>query len=193
MIVTALFCSTLRAQQGRYYEEINGFRGSRKGMFYLVPEFALWFGTYTNIEAAPQLAYHLSDRWSVGMGPHYAFYRNANPYSTPNFSTHLWGFKSFSRISIVREAPEILPFYLFDELFAHFEYERTSLDSRLFNAPGNPGGLRFWTDFFYIGAGISQRFKGFTSYSILLLLNLNDTMNSLYRNPSYRIGLSIYF
>ncbi len=191
--VTVLYSLTLHSQNVMPINGMDEFQENRRGMFYLVPETGLWFGTYTNIEVAPQLGYHITDRFSVGAGPHYSFYQNNNPYSPPNFSTHIWGFKSFTRLSIIREAPEILPFYLFDELFAHIEYERTSLENQFFNAPSYPAEGRFWTDYFYIGAGISQRIRGYSAYSILLLWNLNDSFNSLYRNPNYRIGLSIYF
>ena len=193
IIVALIPCSVLHGQADISFKEMDEFRESRTGMFYLVPEIGLWFGSYTNIEAAPQLGYHLTDRLSVGVGPHYSFYQNNNPYSLVHFSTHIWGIKSFSRFSVVRDAPEILPFYLFDELFAHFEYELTSLENQYFNAPNFPAEGRFRADYFYIGAGISQRTRGYTSYTILLLWNLNDSFNSLYRNPNYRIGLSIYF
>lgn len=194
LVYVALFsCSSLHGQADISYQEIGEFRERRTGMFYLVPEIGLWFGSYTNIEAAPQLGYHLTDRLSVGVGPHYSYYQNNNQYSQFNFSTHIWGIKSFSRFSLIRDAPKILPFYLFDELFAHFEYERTSLENQYFNAPAYPAEGRFWADYFYIGAGISQRTRGYTSYTILLLWNLNDSFNSLYSNPNYRVGLSIYF
>lgn len=193
ILVTVLYSLTLQAQNNMRSNGMDEFQENRRGMVYLVPETGLWFGTYTNIEVAPQLGYHITDRLSVGAGPHYSFYQNNNPYSPVNFSTHIWGIKSFTRLSLIREAPEILPFYLFDELFAHVEYERTSLENQFFNAPSYPAEGRFWTDYYYIGAGISQRIRGYTSYSILLLWNLNDTFNSLHRNPNYRIGLSIYF
>jgi hypothetical protein len=193
IFVTVSLNLTLQAQNVMRSNGMDEFQENRKGMFYLVPETGLWFGTYTNIEVAPQLGYHITDRISVGTGPHYSFYQNNNPFSTVNFSTHIWGFKSFTRLSIIREAPEILPFYLFDEFFAHIEYERTSLENQYFNAPSYPAEGRFWTDYYYIGAGISQRIRGYSSYSILIVWNLNDSFNSLYRNPNYRIGLTIYF
>lgn len=193
LFVALLSCSALYGQADISYKEMGEFKESRTGMFYLVPEIGLWFGSYTNIEVAPQLAYHLTDRLSVGVGPHYSYFQNNNPYSPAQFSTHIWGIKSFSRFSVIRDAPEILPFYLFDELFAHFEYELTSLENQYFNAPTYPAEGRFWADHFYVGAGISQRTRGYTSYTILLLWNLNDSFNSLYSNPNYRIGLSIYF
>jgi hypothetical protein len=166
---------------------------SRKGRFYMVPEIGLWFGTYTNLEAAPQIAYHFTDRWSLGAGPHYTFYKNNSYYSTVNFSTHMWGIKAFTRYSIIRSAQDILPFYLFDELFAHVEYERMSLESKYFNSAAASEADWFWINYFYIGAGISQQIKGNTSYFFMLLWNLDQTIYSLNRNPTYRIGFSIYF
>jgi hypothetical protein len=191
--VALLSCSALDGQADISYHEMDEFNENRTGMLYLVPEIGLWFGSYTNIEAAPQLGYHLTDRLSVGAGPHYSYYQNNNPYSQLHFSTHIWGIKTFSRFSVIRDAPEILPFYIFDELFAHFEYERTSLENQYFNAPAYSVEGRFWADFFYFGAGISQRTRGYTSYTVLLLWNLKDSFNSLYSNPNYRVGLSIYF
>ncbi len=166
---------------------------SRKGKFYIVPEAGFWFGTYTNIEAAPQLGYHITDRLSAGIGPHYIFYQNNSFYSPDNFSTHIWGIKSFARLSLINKIADLLPFYLFDELFAHVEYEHMTLENRYFFAPSFPDEGRFWVNYFYIGAGISQRISMKSSYTIMLLWNLNDSFYSLYRNPTYRMGMAIYF
>jgi hypothetical protein len=162
-------------------------------MIYLVPETRIWFGTYTNIEFAPQLAYHITDRWSVGIGPHYLFHQYNSNFTTNNYSTHIWGVRSFSRLSLIRHAADYLPIYLFDELFAHFEYERMNLENQYFNSPSFPSAGRFWGDYLFIGAGINQRLQGNTSFTVLLLWNLNESLNSLYTNPIYRVGISIYF
>jgi hypothetical protein len=189
----AFYANRVMAQEEIRMPRLLDSEESRRGKFYLVPEMGFWFGTYTNVEAAPQLGFHITDRWSVGTGPHYIFYQNNSFYSARNFSTHIWGIKAFSRLSIIRNAAEILPFYLFDELFAHVEYERMSLENQYFNTPTSPDDGRFWSEYFYVGLGISQRIGAASAYSILLLWNLNDNIYSLYRNPTYRIGLYIYF
>lgn len=165
----------------------------RSGKLYLVPELGLWLGNYTHIEVAPVVGYHLTDRLSVGGGGHYMYYRNRDFYSSAVSHTHIYGVKAFSRISVIRDAASFLPFYLFDELFLHGEYERMNLDNRYFNFPNLPLDQRFWTDYLFVGFGIAQRVGQFSSYSILLLWNLNDAYYSLYSNPTYRVGLNLYF
>jgi hypothetical protein len=166
---------------------------NRQGKFYMIPEASLWLGAYTNIAFAPQIGYHLLDRLSIGTGPHYIFYRNNDFYSPVNFSSHIWGVKGFARLSVIRNAAEMLPFYLFDELFFHVEYEQMNLENRYFNAPTFPDEGRFWVDYLYVGLGISQNLRGFSSYSVMLLWNLNNEVFPLYRNPTYRVGMNIYF
>jgi hypothetical protein len=187
-----MICISLYAQTE---VKMNNFRiddDGRGGKFYLIPEAGLWFGNYTNIEVAPQLGFHISDRWSIGAGPHYIFYKNNSYYSPINFSSNIWGYKAFTRIAVIRDASSLLPFYLFDELFAHFEYERMSLENQYFNAPSFPEEGRFWIDYFYVGGGLSQRIGANSSYSFMLLWNLNQGIFSLYRNPTYRVSFSIY-
>ncbi len=165
----------------------------RRGKFYLVPELGLWLGNYTHVEVAPVLGYHLTDRLSVGAGGHYMYYRNRDYFSSAVSYTHIYGIRTFSRVSVIRDAADFLPFYLFDELFLHGEYERMNLDNNYFNFPNLPFDKRFWTDYLYVGFGITQRVGQFSSYSILLLWNLYDSFYSLYSNPTYRIGLNLYF
>jgi hypothetical protein len=179
------------AQSIRPIEEKDFITEDRVGKFYLIPEAGLWFGNYTNVEIAPQIAYHITDRISLGAGPHYIFYQNNDYYSPINFSSHIFGFKAFSRLSVIRDASEILPIYLFDELFAHVEFETMTMENKYFNAPTFPDEGRFWNDYLYIGAGISQKYSQRSSYFVLLLWNLNDSFNSLYQNPTYRVGISV--
>lgn len=194
LLVAALMMSfQLNAQREVTPGDLYFTEDDRQGKFYLIPEASLWVGTYTNISFAPQIAFHPLDRLSIGTGPHYIFYQNNDFYSPVNFSSHIWGIKGFTRFSVIRNAAEMLPFYLFDELFAHVEYELMNLENRYFNAPTFPPEGRFWVESMYVGFGISQNLRGFSSYSIMLLWNLNNELFSLYRNPTYRVGLNIYF
>ncbi|MCF8225885.1 MAG: hypothetical protein K9J30_08395 [Bacteroidales bacterium] len=164
----------------------------RNGRFFIVPETGFWFGSYTNIEIAPQIGYYIFDRWSLGLGPHYVFYKN-NGYLSPDiYTTHIWGIKTFTRFSLIRDASEILPVYLFDELFAHIEYEKMNIETKYFNIPGTLPE-RLWVDYFYIGAGFNQQITAGASYFLMILWNLNNSIYSLYRNPTYRVGVNISF
>lgn len=165
---------------------------NRIGDVYLIPETGFWFGSYTNVELAPQLAVHLTDRISIGAGPHYVYYQNINFLSPEKFSTHIWGIKSFSRLSIIKNAAEALPIYLFDDLFIHVEYEVMNMKNAYFNAPTFPDEGRFWKDYLYLGGGITQRYSERSSYYIMLLWNINNSWNALYSNPTYRVGFIFY-
>ena len=67
-ILLILLCTGLGASL-QAQEEIP----SRKGKFFLVPELWLSFGTRTYIELAPLVGYHINNRLSVGLGPHYIY------------------------------------------------------------------------------------------------------------------------
>lgn len=192
--IFVIFCPVFTyTQSGINLDDFGLEDYSRKGDFYFIPETGLWFGNYTNVELAPQFGFQITDRFSIGAGPHYIYYQNRDFYSPVNFSTNIWGIKAFSRLSIIRDASEVLPFYIFDELFAHVEFELMSMENKYFNAPSFPDSGRFWNQYVYLGAGVSQKISQRTSYFFLLLWNLNNTIYSFYRNPSYRVGLIIYF
>mgnify|MGYP001219924887 CR=1 FL=1 len=164
---------------------------SRKGSFSILPEAGFWFGTVTNAEVAPQLGYYVSDRWLLGIGGHYIYYKTNPYYYADEFTTHIFGFRGFTRYSIIRDARELLPIYLFDELFLHLEYEELNLDSRYFGTSTSTDYTRFWSSYTLIGAGFTQQMgPRFSSYFVFLW-NLNFSYNSIYNNPSYRIGISI--
>lgn len=165
---------------------------SRQGLWYLSPEADLWFGAFTIVEISPQIAYHLTDRWSLGTGINYNFYKEIESYFGPGYSTHLYGARAFSRLTLLRNAEQWLPFYLFSDMFVHLEFQMMNLERKYFSPSGNHNDGRFWTEQVYIGAGITQNISPMSSYSILVLWDLNRNINSPYGNPVYRIGLNIY-
>ena len=167
---------------------------SRKGKFYLVPEFWLSFGSRTYIEIAPLIAYHLTDRLSLGLGPHYIFQSQKPNYSgTKYYSTHVYGGKVFSRFSIVRHAEDFLPINIFNELFVHVEYEAISLENRAYSSSLNPPEGRFIINSVLVGGGFTQRIGMHNGISFMILWNLNESYSSPYSNPIIRIGFNAYF
>ena len=166
----------------------------RKGKLFMVPELWLSFGTLTYVEVAPLLGYHLSDRISVGAGPHYLYQaRKATPYYPYSYKTHAYGLKGFVRFALITNAEQFLPFRLFSDLFAHLEYEGLSLEKEHFyTLPGNEEG-RFLYHGVLVGGGINQRVGMFNSISIMALWNLNGSSNSPYSNPVFRVGFNLYF
>ncbi|MEN8227613.1 MAG: hypothetical protein ABFS38_05615 [Bacteroidota bacterium] len=166
----------------------------RKGKLFLVPELWLSFGTSTYIEVAPLLGYHVNDRLSVGLGPHYIYQsQKATPYYPVSYQTHVYGLKGFARFSLITNAEQFLPINLFSDLFVHMEYEGLSLEKAYYYSPSYPDDGRFIYQGFLVGGGFSQRIGMFNSISFTVLWNLNESSRSPYSNPVFRIGFNTYF
>ena len=166
----------------------------RKGKFFLVPELWLSFGTITYIDVAPMLGYHINDRLAVGLGPHYIYQsQRATPQFPVKYQTHSYGVKGFARFAVLTNAESYLPIRLFNDLFAHVEYEGISLEKAYYYAPSFPDDGRFIYQGFLVGGGISQRVGTFNSISIMVLWDLNESSRSPYSNPVFRIGFNTFF
>ncbi|MCK4990078.1 MAG: hypothetical protein KAS29_06310 [Bacteroidales bacterium] len=166
----------------------------RKGKLFLVPELWLSFGTNSYIEVAPLVGYHVNDRLSVGLGPHYIYQsQKATPYYPVSYQTHSYGLKGFARFALITNADQFLPINLFSDLFVHMEYEGMSLEKAYYYAPAYPDDGRFIYQGFLVGGGFSQRVGMFNSVSFTVLWNLNESSRSPYSNPVFRIGFNTYF
>jgi len=163
----------------------------RKGKFFLVPEFWLSFGSGTYIDIAPMVGYHVSDRFTVGLGPHYIFQSwKSTPYQRPG-ETHVFGMKGFLRFAILTHAEQYLPINLFSDLFVHAEYEGMSLDSQYYGPVPENG--RYLYNALLVGGGFNQRIGINSSVSFMVLWNVNESVSAPYSNPVFRIGFNIYF
>lgn len=166
----------------------------RKGKFFLVPELWLSFGTTTYVEASPQVGYHVTDRFVVGLGPHYLYQAlKATPYYPISFKSHAYGMKCFVRYALITRAEEYLPVKIFNDLFVHLEYEGISLEKENFYAPTFPTEGRFIYQGILLGGGLSQRVGLFNSVSLMVLWDLNESNRSPYTNPLFRVGFNTYF
>lgn len=167
---------------------------SRKGKLFLVPELWLSFGTNTYVDIAPLVGYHVNDRLSVGLGPHYIFQsQKATPYFPVSYQTHVFGLKGFARFALITNAERYLPINLFSDLFVHLEYEGLSLEKAYYYAPNYPDEGRFIYQGLLVGGGFTQRVGMFNSISFMILWNLNESTRSPYSNPVFRIGFNTYF
>ena len=165
---------------------------SRKGKFFFVPELGLSFGTRPYIEVAPLVGYHINNRLSVGLGPHYIYQsqRALPPY--PGYETHAYGLKAFARFYLITNAEEFLPIRLFSDLFAHVEYEGLSLEKMHYMPPYTEEG-RFLYQGFLVGGGLSQRIGMYNSVSFMVLWDINESTYTPYSNPVFRIGFNVFF
>jgi hypothetical protein len=184
-IFLVLFLSGLPRLQGQPEP------ADRKGKFFLVPEFWMSFGTVTYIEVAHLVGYHLNDRLTIGLGPHYIFQSSRPTPAYPNgWQTHVFGLKGFARFALITNAEQFLPINLFSDLFIHVEYEGMSLERNIYS-PGDQG--RFIYHGFLVGGGVSQRIGIYNSISFMVLWDLNESSRSPYSNPVFRIGFNAYF
>ena len=167
---------------------------TRKGKFFLVPEFWLSFGSMTYVEVSPLVGYHVTDRLAVGLGPHYIFQsQKATSYYPYAYQTHVFGLKGFARFALITHAEEFLPINLFSDLFAHVEYEGMSLEKQYYYSPSYPDDGRFIYQGLLVGGGITQRVGLYNSISIMVLWNLNESSRSPYSNPVFRVGFNAFF
>jgi hypothetical protein len=182
ILLFAIVAVTLQAQ-----EEIP----SRKGKIFLIPELWLSFGTRTYIEVAPMIGYHVNNRLSIGLGPHYIYQSQKAIPPYPSYDSHAYGLKGFARFSIITNAEEFLPIKLFSDLFVHVEYEGLSLERELYVPPYIEAG-RFIYQGFLVGGGFSQRVGMYNSVSFMVLWDVNESSYSPYSNPIFRVGFNAF-
>jgi len=167
---------------------------SRKGKFFFIPEIWLSFGSRTYIELGPLVGYHVNDRLSVGLGPHYIYQsQKANPSYPHGYETHSYGLKSFVRFAVINNAEQFLPIKLFNDLFVHLEYEALSLEQAYYSSPGTPDKGRFLYNALLVGGGFNQRVGMYNSVSFMVLWDVNGTSSSPYSNPIFRVGFNTFF
>lgn len=136
--------------------------------------FGLQFGTITLIDVSPTIAYKLTDRLIPGIGFTYQYYR-INYNTIPDYETSIYGGSAFLR------------YYVFEDFFAHGEYQVLSYER--YNLNWELERVNFPA--YLIGGGyrmmMSERFQSV----IVVLFNLNETIDSPYQNPIIRFGVQL--
>jgi hypothetical protein len=152
--------------------------------------FGLQFGTVTNIEISPLAGIYLTPRLAVGPGIRYEYFRSNYPGYVP-YETHIYGGTVFSRYMVIKDLSEGIGLGLNFGIFGHAEYEMLSLESRYFKigAPPDESG-RFNLHSVLVGGGIYQPIGRRSGFLVMVLWNLNETANSPYSNPIFRIGFN---
>lgn len=136
-------------------------------------------GSVTLIDVSPHIGYFITERFALGIGGTYQYYRINNDYI--NYSTSIWGGRLFGR------------YYVLEELFAHAEYEYLNYEAALVDPFGYYSGKieRVGVDNILVGAGYRQSIGGNSYVNLLVLWNLNETVYTLYENPIIRMGIDI--
>lgn len=173
--LTALFLFSYPVTQAQDVRQQTPppYRSSFSERLFVGGSFGLQFGSITLVDVSPMVGYRITDRLAVALGGTYQFYsENFNSYS---YSTHIFGGRAWLR------------YYVFQNFFAHAEYELLSYE---------PYYPVFETDrvnvnSYLIGGGYTQWIGQKAFMSLMVLWNLNETNYSLYRNPIVRVGFGV--
>jgi hypothetical protein len=181
-LLFSLSAGMLRAQ----WEE----KPSLRDRIFFGGNFGLQFGTVTNIEISPLAGIYLTPRLAVGPGIRYEYFKSNYPGYVP-YDTHIYGGTVFARYMVIRDMSNAVGLGLNFGIFGHAEYEMLSLESRYFKigAPPDAEG-RFTLHSILVGGGLYQPIGRRGGFLIMVLWNLNETANSPYSNPIFRIGFN---
>jgi hypothetical protein len=163
------------------------------------------FGNVTGIVVSPEASVRLVDQLYGGLGFTYQYYwyknyyydTRPNPPQWLNYSESVYGGRIFFRYYLRSLFDNFL-----GNVFAHTEYEYLyyvrpyKYDPRgsIIDPYGNtfsPGQDAVEVNSIFLGGGYSQPIGGRAYLDLMILFNLNDTYNSPYSNPVFRIGFGV--
>ncbi|MCK5538175.1 MAG: hypothetical protein KAI79_15215 [Bacteroidales bacterium] len=129
----------------------------------------LQFGTYTYVEVAPLMGFHVTPSLDIAAGIMYTYSKN----SITQFSSQMYGTNVYSQLTLIK------PFVV------HAQAELLNANYIALNGEIS----RDWFEAFLVGGGIKQQI-GEKSYSFFLILwNLSDSFSSPYQNPVIKAGI----
>ncbi|MGY6560791.1 MAG: hypothetical protein ACXITV_01660 [Luteibaculaceae bacterium] len=129
-----------------------------------------------NILVNPQVGITINENFMVGVGGTYMYFRFRDPFFG-DFSTNIAGASVFGRHRV------------YDNFFAHAEFENLWLDALNFNGELS----RVSVPIFLVGGGYLQPLGGNSSAIISVLWDVIDDRNSPYINPIIRGGFVFGF
>ncbi|MCF8234323.1 MAG: hypothetical protein K9G67_05260 [Bacteroidales bacterium] len=138
--------------------------------------FGLQFGTVTLIEVSPMIGYKVTERFVPGIGFSYTYYKD-NRFE-PDYETNIFGGSIFAR------------YYVLTDLFAQAEYQKLSYERMYWPLLEKE---RISVDSYLIGGGYRQWIGRSFAATIIVLYNLNESLDSPYSNPIFRIGFQAGF
>jgi len=163
------------------------------------------FGSVTGINIAPEARIRTVDQLNVGVRFIYQYYKykryfldtRTNDYL--DFQSNVYGGAIYLRYYLSSLFDNFL-----GNMFGHVEYEYLTY-SRPYTQSGPPpdGYIRdnaFWyrpgnqvieVNSIFLGGGYRQPVTNRVSIEVLILFNVNDTYNSPYSNPVFRLGVGV--
>jgi hypothetical protein len=150
-------------------------------------DIGLNFGTITYIKLAPDVSYHLTSRWTAGLGPIY-IYEN---YKNVNFKTSTYGGKAVTSFTLIkgRENGGSLGI---GNIVLHGENEVINVEQIFIdiNTLTYYIGDRIWIDNLLLGPGLVQTISGRFSVSMFILWDVTQNDFSPYSNPTLKFGFN---
>ena len=175
-ILCTLMSLTVLPAKGQYTNENREKNPDFKSRLFFGGGFGLQFGSVTLIELSPLVGYKVTPKFGIGLSPTYKYYHYNDYYGPSNdLSTNVYGGSIFARYSI------------FESVFAHVEYESLFYNT---STPAYPT-LREQFNSFFVGGGYMQNFSMNSGMYLMVLWNLNDTPDSPYINPVFRVGFNV--
>jgi hypothetical protein len=163
----------------------------------------LQIGSVTGITIAPEVRIRTVDQLNVGLRfiyqyysyKHY-FYDTAENTDKP-YKSNVYGGGIFLRYYL----SSMLDGFL-GNIFAHIEYEYLSfVQPYVLNPVGTiidpygntyvPGNTVVEVNSIFVGGGYRQPLSNRVSLDLMLLFNLNESNNSPYSNPIFRLGVGV--
>jgi hypothetical protein len=164
--------------------------------FFYGGNLGLMFGTYTIIDISPEVGYRVTEKFHVGTGFNYTYYKykqdgtynGSNPTDGVSYSSSIYGVRFFTR------------FYVLDNIFLHVEDDYINLDLPTYPElyPKYDVSLRrLWLNSVLVGGGYGYAFNvdgPWLSMTVLFRVNHNIYDDFYpYQNPIIRIGLGFGF
>ena len=174
-----------------YFVDVSAQKNT-ESKFYWGGNFGLMFGTYTVIDISPLVGYKVTEKFHVGTGVTYTYYKykqdgtynGGNATSGQSFSTSIYGGRFFTR------------YFLAENLFLHAEDELISVelpDEGIYKGTGRIANIsRQWLNSVLLGGGYRYGFDvDGPSISIMVLFRVNREFEDFYpyQNPIIRVGL----
>lgn len=128
------------------------------------------FGTVTIIEVSPLAGYRITEKFHAGLGFTYQYYQDKR--FTPHYKSSAYGVNLFAR------------YFVWRDLFAHAEYAPVYITNSYYS----PVGEGIWAHDLMLGGGYRQWIGERAFVTLMVLFNVNETPQSLYRNPIIKIG-----
>jgi hypothetical protein len=146
---------------------------------YIGGTLGLQFGTYTGIQSSLHYGFHITEKFSIGIGGVYQFFRTKS-YGFDERIT-IFGGNAFARFDII------------EALFLHGEYEMLSYETDMFSPTREMENI--FAEGVLLGAGYRQFFSIYSNSNVymMILYNFNQTIYTPYFNPVFRMGMEIYF